>query len=522
MRNAPEAAVDCWLRQPKLDARKLIPAMLQHKPKGGAPNHAVRYLRHIIDHNENTDPAIHNFLLSLLARGDPGQETSAETNAELLHFIATSPADPMSGLPYYDLDYALRVCAENKRQEASVRIYAKMGFFENAVDLALEEDDVELACYCADMAEMDESLRRKLWLKTAKYVVETKKDIKAATEFLALTPLLSIEDILPFFPDFTVIDSFKDEICLALEGYAARIEDLKAEMEQATESARNIRTDIDRLSQRFVTVEPDDKCGICEQDVLQRQFFVFPCRHAFHADCLIAVTTRRLSPRSLRRLLDLQTQLSRVTSGLIPGLPPSLTGAAPGVGGGNSSATAPDGATAAGNSNSDSLTKRAGASAAAAAVASGVNAVGAGVGRGLDRLPEAIIGVLSAGLSVSVAGGRRVLAPLDPFTEPVVLYGGGNAPAPVTGDGAAEADPQAALPDGTAASTTALETRRMREEVAEVERLRGEMDALIAGACPLCEGSIADLGRGLVGAGGGSGRGERDAQSAREEEEWAL
>lgn len=298
MRNAPSSTVECWLRQPALEPRKLIPAMLQHRPRNGEQNEAVRYVQHVITEGGSTDAAVHNFLFTLLARGDDGQD-AGEIDASLQHFIATSPTDPLTGKPYYDLDFALRTCAEYKRQEASVRIYAKMGFFENAVDLALEEGDVDLACYCAELAE-DQSLRRKLWLKTAKHVVETRKDIKAATEFLSLTPLLTIEDILPFFPDFTVIDSFKDEICLALEGYASKIEELKGEMETATESAQNIRGDIEQLSRRFVTVEEDDKCGACDAEVMTRQFYVFPCRHAFHADCLIAEVSNAAERRPQR------------------------------------------------------------------------------------------------------------------------------------------------------------------------------------------------------------------------------
>jgi hypothetical protein len=43
----------------------------------------------------------------------------------------------------------------------------------------------------------------------ARYVVETEKDMKKATELLSECSLLKIEDILPFFPDFITIDDFK-------------------------------------------------------------------------------------------------------------------------------------------------------------------------------------------------------------------------------------------------------------------------------------------------------------------------
>lgn len=190
MRHAPSRTVDAWTRQPLLQPRRLIPALLQHRPKPGEPNQAVRYLQHVIDEQDNTDAAVHNFLLTLLATAAPHSaveldaateapsSVSDDTNAALLAFIANSRSNPSTGMPYYDLDYALRTCSANGRKEACVRIYAKMGLFESAVDLALDSGDVDLACVCADMAENDELLRKKLWLKSAQFVVQTKKDIK--------------------------------------------------------------------------------------------------------------------------------------------------------------------------------------------------------------------------------------------------------------------------------------------------------------------------------------------------------
>lgn len=85
--------------------------------------------------------------------------------------------------------------------------------------------------------------------------------------FLRECSLLKIEDILPFFPDFATIDHFKvhpppvtcrkhklptppsfppsqDAICTSLKEYNAHIDDLKTEMQGATDSAKNIRSDI--------------------------------------------------------------------------------------------------------------------------------------------------------------------------------------------------------------------------------------------------------------------------------------
>lgn len=108
-----------------------------------------------------------------------------------------------------------------------------------------------------------------------------------AMEFLENTDLLKIEDILPFFPDFVVIDDFKEEIAHALEEYSSHIEELKNEMDEATKTAESIKEDIEALKNRFITIDSKAVCSKCEQMVLSRQFYVFPCHHSFHADCLI-------------------------------------------------------------------------------------------------------------------------------------------------------------------------------------------------------------------------------------------
>ena len=53
--------------------------------------------------------------------------------------------------------------------------------------------------------------------------------------------MLKIEDILPFFPDFVVIDSFKREICVSLEEYNGKIENLRKEMEDYTTSTEAVQ-----------------------------------------------------------------------------------------------------------------------------------------------------------------------------------------------------------------------------------------------------------------------------------------
>ncbi|XP_028056878.1 vacuolar sorting protein 18-like isoform X7 [Camellia sinensis] len=140
--------VESWMTTKNLNPRKLIPAMMRYSSEPHAKNEThevIKYLEFCVHRLQNEDPGVHNLLLSL---------------------------------------------------------YAK-------------QVDPELAKAEADKVEDDEDLRKKLWLMVAKHVVEQEKgtkreNIRKAIAFLKETDgLLKIEDILPFFPDFALIDDFK-------------------------------------------------------------------------------------------------------------------------------------------------------------------------------------------------------------------------------------------------------------------------------------------------------------------------
>lgn len=179
MQHSPKEAIDMFMRQPSLNVRRLIPAFASPRhshssPRSLSSTHAIKYLQYSILQLQNTDPAVHNTLLTLYA-----QAPMEEDESDLIRFLAASPDDPLSGSPYYDLDYALRLCRSNRRVRACVLIYSKMGLFESSVDMAIEHDDLELAKDSADGPIDDDILRKKLWLKIAKHVVAQKNDIKA-------------------------------------------------------------------------------------------------------------------------------------------------------------------------------------------------------------------------------------------------------------------------------------------------------------------------------------------------------
>ncbi|KAJ9114050.1 hypothetical protein QFC22_005870 [Naganishia vaughanmartiniae] len=440
MRHKPRETVDAWLRQQALDPRRLIPALLvDQQPRSDiiSGSQATRYLSTII-HRGNTDSTVHNLLINFLATSQDPDDTP------LLRYLASSGDDPLQEAPYYDLDYALRICKQRNQIQPCVYIYSKMGLYECSVDLALEKGDLELAKTNADKPEEDDELRAKLWLKIAKYVVEERKDVKGAIQLLEESPFLKIEDILPYFPPFTSLDSIKNEVCGALESYSVRIDSLRQEMQDATDSANQIKEDIKNLENRFVTVDRDEACSRCGKMLLIRQFYVFPCQHVFHADCLIALAKDYLPSATLRRIIYLQNEIIRLSKPFKQALAPTPRGLLSTTNNASSS------------NDTISITSR------------------------VDPPTQE---------NLLLGGPKRLLAAGDRLRELIVPDVLASAIS-VIGSGGASSDGMSSKKKGL----TAVDPRDQNK----VEKLRGELDDLVAAGCPLCEGSVTTIDKPFV------------------------
>lgn len=304
MTHAATGLIEILMRQTNLDPEKLIPALLNYNETANVSlnqNQAVRYLNFIIVNHPKPSAAVHNTLISLHA------SSPSTSEAGLLTYLQSQASSP----PPYDADFALRLCIQNKRVQSCIHIYSAMGQYQQAVELALEHDDIELAAIVSDRPEGNDKLRKKLWLLVAeKKIRQPGTEIKDAIEFLRRCELLRIEDLIPFFPDFVVIDDFKDEICTALEDYSRHIDALRQEMDNSALTAGQIRNEIAGLDSRYAIVEPGEKCWICALPLLSRQFFVFPCQHAFHSDCLGKEVLEGAGGKK-KYIRDLQANLSK-------------------------------------------------------------------------------------------------------------------------------------------------------------------------------------------------------------------
>ncbi|XP_063825153.1 vacuolar protein sorting-associated protein 18 homolog isoform X1 [Ostrinia nubilalis] len=294
----PKHTVNALIAQgPKLSPVKLLPAFLSCQNDKAHVDEIIRYLEFMQQNFNVKDRAIHNYLLTLYAEHD---------HTALMRYLERQGQD--ATLVNYDVHYALRLCREKNLSEACVKLSALLGLWQAAVELALQVD-LTLAKSVANMPEEME-MQRQLWLNIAEHVITKNQDLQEAMSFLKECPLIKIEDILPFFSDVVTIDHFREPICQSLEEYNTQIEELKSEMEEATRSAEYVRSEIQSFRNRSVLVMVSDACCLCDIALLLRPFYLFPCGHKFHSDCLLSEIQPILGPARRNKLTDLQRQLS--------------------------------------------------------------------------------------------------------------------------------------------------------------------------------------------------------------------
>ncbi|KAI9661348.1 MAG: hypothetical protein M1831_003081 [Alyxoria varia] len=379
--HSPAEFTDIIMRQTNLDPGRLIPACLNYNEKnaGSVPqksNQAIRYLLFCINNRNSTDPAVHNTLISIYAT-HPSHDESA-----LLHYLESQspPAGSRSAFPTprgekdrpppYDPDFALRLCIQHARVRSCVHIYTTMGQHVPAVELALQHGETDVAVTVAEGAEHDQPTRKKLWLTIAKSVIsgETsvakfpspakeqktktpgggggpqekqpkglehraarKSDttpqttdpatIQTALSLLRRAPpgTLRIEDLLPLFPDFLLIDAFKPEITSALQSYSSQIDSLKRDMDDSARTAAQLREEEERLDERWMLLKPGEGCGVCGEVLLERRFWCWGCGHGAHVDCVARSVARWGSRGVARRVREIKGVLERDGAAAIGG-----------------------------------------------------------------------------------------------------------------------------------------------------------------------------------------------------------
>ncbi|KAK0411582.1 hypothetical protein QR680_005727 [Steinernema hermaphroditum] len=303
----PREMYTAWTNNERLLPSRLLPTLYKCHASKEMTDAAMYYIKRTLikakKERSGVDKQMQNFYISLLANYGPDQ---------LLPYFE-SYGKIRKQVPY-DVEFALRICLEKDAEHKDlsrccVFLYCVAEMFEQAVDRALPID-LDLAKECVRM--MDErpagdnisfilpfgdfedrpqkystEMKRRIWLKIARYVITEQKDVAACMNLLKESNnILKIQDLLPHFPQFTKIEHFKEPLCASLKDHSGKIQELQREMREAAEVANEIRGDMEKLKTKFTIIKATEKCEKCKEKALTRPFLSFACKHFYHRDCL--------------------------------------------------------------------------------------------------------------------------------------------------------------------------------------------------------------------------------------------
>lgn len=78
----------------------------------------------------------------------------------------------------------------------------------------------------------------------------------------------------------------KAHLCQCLDEYNEKILDLKQQLEEHSKNAELLRKQQRKQRNKHITINPSQMCDLCFTNVFRKEFFVFPCLHTFHRECV--------------------------------------------------------------------------------------------------------------------------------------------------------------------------------------------------------------------------------------------
>ncbi|KAG7374392.1 pep3/Vps18/deep orange family protein [Nitzschia inconspicua] len=276
--------------------------------------------------------AIYSFLISLyvemadeeplfkfLSAHVPSASVAAEASRKAgLHSNAD---DDLSGP--LDMSYALRTILSTGRHfRSAIKVYMGFGMRQQAVELALKVDPSLARELAQDSVELEE--RKRLWLMIAKHAALEGVhggDVDVVSKVVSVLKdcgpdVLSIEDVLPFLPDFAQIDQIKDEICEALTSYSSKIEGFLKEMNECDHTCDALRGEISRLRTHRMEMRSDARCAFTNKPILSagEPFYVFPSGYVVLESALKKQVMPYLNERQRARVKEIEGELQRKPS----------------------------------------------------------------------------------------------------------------------------------------------------------------------------------------------------------------
>lgn len=258
--HVPTALCQGWINCEGLEAEKLLSVMASSLSKSVECQKSVlKYLDTII--NGFISLSVANLHFSLLCSVNV---KSAE------EYVVTSVSD---GSLSCDISYALRTLqAAGGGVKSQCYLLQLLKRWEEAIEVALRTES-DLWRRLIKAAEADSgtspSQLKYLWLKIAEFIING--DASKTAEILDQSNgIITVADVLKFFPEFATIDHFKAALCSSLVAVSKQIDEHQSNLVQTQQSADQVRCEIRDCQKSVRTLTTSSSCHLCFEPLLSQ------------------------------------------------------------------------------------------------------------------------------------------------------------------------------------------------------------------------------------------------------------
>lgn len=293
--NSPTPTLQVWTCHPRLHISKFMPGLIRNdilNISGAPSSERIRQIIHVFSKSAICGSIIEHYLLSKLG-----------------HVVNVIPSYLNTGSSnLFDLQRALRIGHSRSRCFLCAWAYIYLGMHEEATSLALTFN-IALARTFADLPEVPLWLKMVLWLEVAKHIINDQSlALSESSRILDESPLLSLEEILPLFPDFVVIDTFKSELSSSIEGYDRNLISLRTAMMASMDTSDTYTSRLIKKSSEDIAIPINTFCALSGRPILAGSFNCFPSGLVYFPDSVYTAHCAFLNtPRTSQSITNCET-----------------------------------------------------------------------------------------------------------------------------------------------------------------------------------------------------------------------
>lgn len=292
---------------------------------------AAAFLQEFIEKRACKDQEVHNCYLYHLTR--------LRDLRNIEFYLSKQGAAYQKSLKFdFDTEFAVALLREKELNGPLIRLLAHLFRFKEAVDCALQSQELSLAEQTAAQpytlarklsAEMEKvsilsqskvkelaflfppsvlrqfqvqtpqrkdlkavedlykALSKELWLLIAAWHSQH-SDSTAILELPSKCSLLSFPEVASFLPEQVPFGLIREQVKATLQKYSEDIQGYKEDTKRCIAESAQIKRERQRKENECIQGDVTQPCAICDRPMNRESAFLFPCLHTFHESCLLS------------------------------------------------------------------------------------------------------------------------------------------------------------------------------------------------------------------------------------------